>query len=384
MNLHHQQHLLIITIILLSTHIFPSFTQSVDDSIHDTIYDGCGDYKQCFGHGFSEDCVDNRDCLSVGTVYKKGIDYIFEMKGQKGNGYVAAGLSTDGRMGDDSVVECVAKGNEVKTYMSYTGLFDVSRDGVPQDTAKLITSYIIDNTIYCRVAWPAVSQVKALTFDLTQSDYHVLFVSGAVKSEYSLDYHNVKFYSPAAVKFSALKDTNDRNERKKRSSSDDIYEECRKSEYTGCFGLEDNCVDNEACSPMAVVNQHEDIQTFQLVSFIGFKYISLGFSEQSTMQDDVYVFECINNGGKVNAFFSRYSTRSLDKQPAMTLRSSSLSDKRLYCLIDFNNTSNMTSISSINKKRFFSLSAGHNSQEKVESKRASLVRISLLEHRSYI
>jgi len=52
------------------------------------------------------------------------------MKGQRGNGYVASGLSTDGRMGDDSVVECVKDGNDVKIYMSYTGLFDVSRDGV--------------------------------------------------------------------------------------------------------------------------------------------------------------------------------------------------------------------------------------------------------------
>ena len=50
--------------------------------------------------------------------------------GQKGNAYVASGLSTDGRMGDDSVVECVKDVNDVKIYMSYTGLFDVSRDGV--------------------------------------------------------------------------------------------------------------------------------------------------------------------------------------------------------------------------------------------------------------
>ena len=74
MNLNHQQQLLTITIILLSTHVISSFTQTVDDSIHDTIYDGCGDYKECFGHGFSEDCVGSCDCLSVGAVYKKGVN----------------------------------------------------------------------------------------------------------------------------------------------------------------------------------------------------------------------------------------------------------------------------------------------------------------------
>jgi len=71
MNVQHQQ-LLTISIILLTTHEISSFTQSVDDTIHDTIYDGCGDYKECFGHGYSEDCVGSRDCLSVGTVYKEG------------------------------------------------------------------------------------------------------------------------------------------------------------------------------------------------------------------------------------------------------------------------------------------------------------------------
>jgi hypothetical protein len=66
MNIQHQQ-LLTISIILLSTH-------AISSSVDDTIYDGCGDYKECFGHGFSEDCVGSRNCLSVGAVYRDGED----------------------------------------------------------------------------------------------------------------------------------------------------------------------------------------------------------------------------------------------------------------------------------------------------------------------
>lgn len=38
--------------------------------------------------------------------------------------YIAMGLSLDREMGDDSVMECVKDGNEVKLYQSYTVVGD--------------------------------------------------------------------------------------------------------------------------------------------------------------------------------------------------------------------------------------------------------------------
>ncbi|XP_070495910.1 putative ferric-chelate reductase 1 homolog isoform X2 [Chironomus tepperi] len=387
----HRKHLLTISIILLSTKVF---TQSVDDSIHDTIYDGCDDYKECFGFGFSEDCVSSRDCLSFGAVYKDGDDFIFEMKGQAGNGYIASGLSTDGRMGDDSVVECVKQGNDVKMYMSYTGEFDVSRDDVPQNSAKLLNSYIIDNTIYCRVSRHAVSAVKGLTFDLNNSEYYVMFVSGPVKDDNTLDYHNVKFYSPTAVKFTNLRDISHNHIREKRSpSSEDIYKECQKTKTYRCFGDENDCEKDANCSAMAIVSQHDEIHTFKLVSFAEYKYVALALTEENKIRNGDPVFECVNNDGKVNAYFSTYDSSQRYRVQRRSAKAMKLTDGRLienhhlYCNIEYDNASNSSHVKFSYKRRFFMISTGtdldENSLKYVEFSRVSLSQMSLSEHKSF-
>lgn len=48
-------------------------------------------------------------------------------------GYVALGLSTNGRMGDDSVMECVPEGGTARAHTSYTvgnPNYGVSRENV--------------------------------------------------------------------------------------------------------------------------------------------------------------------------------------------------------------------------------------------------------------
>lgn len=56
------------------------------------------------------------------------------MRSLKGAAYIAMGLSKDRNMGDDSVMECVKKGSEVKLYSSWTvtdgGDYGAPRDGV--------------------------------------------------------------------------------------------------------------------------------------------------------------------------------------------------------------------------------------------------------------
>lgn len=72
-----------------------------------------------------------------------------------------------------------------------------------------------------------------------------------------------------------------------------------------------------------------------------------------------------------------------DEQEAINLRSSSLTATRLYCRIDFDNSSNKTSVTFNHKKRFFLLSAGNNTTENVKFDRVSFTQISLSEHKSF-
>jgi len=83
-----------------------------------------------------------------------------------------------------------------------------------------------------------------------------MFVSGSIKSDLSLDYHNVKIYSPTAVKFPTLKDKENKTKiRSKRSSSDPIYSDCRNDRQYRCFGLESDCEIRENCTAMAIISQ---------------------------------------------------------------------------------------------------------------------------------
>lgn len=49
-----------------------------------------------------------------------GDKYDFELKAEPSAAWVGVGLSEDDKMGDDSVIECVKRGNGVAAYMSYT------------------------------------------------------------------------------------------------------------------------------------------------------------------------------------------------------------------------------------------------------------------------
>lgn len=49
-----------------------------------------------------------------------GDKYDFELKAESSAAWVGVGLSNDDKMGDDSVLECVKRGNGVAAYMSYT------------------------------------------------------------------------------------------------------------------------------------------------------------------------------------------------------------------------------------------------------------------------
>lgn len=54
------------------------------------------------------------------AVTVAGDKYDFELKAEPSAAWVGVGLSEDDKMGDDSVIECVKRGNGVAAYMSYT------------------------------------------------------------------------------------------------------------------------------------------------------------------------------------------------------------------------------------------------------------------------
>lgn len=45
-------------------------------TLHETIYDDCGTFKTCIAYPDDEPCIENKNCLTLGTVQKKGKNFI--------------------------------------------------------------------------------------------------------------------------------------------------------------------------------------------------------------------------------------------------------------------------------------------------------------------
>lgn len=158
----------------------------------DPIYEGCGDTKGCFG--FPEGCVETRNCRAVVATVVQGERYIFEMKsGYNRPAYIAVGLSTDGKMGDDSVIECVPEQGTVNAYSSWTfsGPYGVSRQGIAQNFIKLVQQSYVDGVIHCTVERDAVTTVKGQRFDLINEKYHMLLATGSSADSTHVSYHDI-------------------------------------------------------------------------------------------------------------------------------------------------------------------------------------------------
>lgn len=83
----------------------------------DSFYSDCNVKKSCFGT--PSGCVNSKSCKAVTAVTVLGDRYIFEVKAPNA-AWVGVGLSSDSKMGDDSVIECVKDGNNVNAHMSWT------------------------------------------------------------------------------------------------------------------------------------------------------------------------------------------------------------------------------------------------------------------------
>lgn len=99
-------------------HFFPE--ESTQANIKaDPFYEGCGAKKLCFGD--TDNCVSSQNCKAAVVVTVSGDRYEFEMKALNNAKWVGVGLSSDNKMGEDSVIECVQETTtNVKAYLSWT------------------------------------------------------------------------------------------------------------------------------------------------------------------------------------------------------------------------------------------------------------------------
>lgn len=159
----------------------------------DPFYDGCGLDKTCFG--FPDGCIPSRNCRSISAVSVKGDRYQFEIKsGYNQPAYVALGLSEDDKMGDDSVMECIPENGRIALHLSWTTPrpnLGTTRDGVPQNIARLISSSYVNGTIYCKIERDPNSSMKGKNFDLISNKYYLLLAAGGSLKERGVGYHNL-------------------------------------------------------------------------------------------------------------------------------------------------------------------------------------------------
>lgn len=112
----------------------------------DQIYDGCGVTKTCFG--FPDGCVESKSCRTIATSIVRGERFEFEIKSapRENPAYVAVALSTDNKMGDDSVMECVPENGQIRAYASWTlprPNLGVTRQGVVSNSNEIYLVLLI-------------------------------------------------------------------------------------------------------------------------------------------------------------------------------------------------------------------------------------------------
>ncbi|XP_028167929.1 putative ferric-chelate reductase 1 homolog [Ostrinia furnacalis] len=162
----------------------------------DEIYQGCADTKLCYG--IPENCIARGNCDAIVAVFVAGDIYTFEIQGTNNPKYIAAALSMDSKMGDDSAMECVRNDNgRVSLFTSWTypkvEPF-VRRSDSPQDIVQLKESSNINGKLYCKFTRDVVSTVKGFTFDLAGGKYNLMVVSGdSMKDAERVGFHSIAF-----------------------------------------------------------------------------------------------------------------------------------------------------------------------------------------------
>ncbi|XP_060600484.1 putative ferric-chelate reductase 1 homolog isoform X2 [Ruditapes philippinarum] len=138
----------------------------------------CGVVKGCF-----VDCSGN-DCKFMVTWRDLGTAVQFELFGKPdrsfNDAWVAVGFSSDTRMGDDSVTECVYSNGFIQGFSSYnTGYSNPRRLNPPKVGLINVDGYYNDGVLFCSfIRQKSLPQIQGF-FDLEQ-DWHIMFAHGKV------------------------------------------------------------------------------------------------------------------------------------------------------------------------------------------------------------
>ncbi|XP_045507072.1 putative ferric-chelate reductase 1 homolog [Colias croceus] len=167
----------------------------------DVIYQGCADTKLCFG--VPQNCIQTGNCKAILAIFVAGDTYTFEIQGTDNPKYVAAGLSADNKMGDDSAMECVRNDNgRINLFTSWTYPKEepyVKRSDSPQEIVQLLESSTIDGKLYCKFRRDVVSVVKGQTFDLAKDTYNLMVLAGSsMKDSDRVGFHDLAYEATGA------------------------------------------------------------------------------------------------------------------------------------------------------------------------------------------
>ncbi|XP_046651670.1 putative ferric-chelate reductase 1 homolog [Daphnia pulicaria] len=163
------------------------------------VYDGCGISKGCIAT--PSGCIDLKTCTMMTTYQTLNDDYLqLEIYGQiTGDEYVAIGFSTDRKMGDDSVVECVNNRNTLTAYPSFNTPDKINARIESQQLPgfNLTSSAFIDGFIHCKFQYPIRYTVNGIDFDLSQP-YYLLMASGPT-GDYNIQEHSTEESSSSSL-----------------------------------------------------------------------------------------------------------------------------------------------------------------------------------------
>lgn len=165
------------------------------------IYDQCGTSKGCFG--MPSECEKSNSCKMMVTYTKVSSGYRFEIMGPASTGYVAAGLSEDAKMGEDSVMACRNLNGVMDVVMAHNSgksnalLSELKSSRILTE----INTLLVDEKLYCKFVRRAKTEIMDTTFDLENDRYHIMLAMGPASSS-SLVYHKDKQVSSGTVSVS--------------------------------------------------------------------------------------------------------------------------------------------------------------------------------------
>ena len=174
--------------------------------ISSDIYSKCFDLKGCFGH--PEGCITKRNCEIIAT-YKKmtSSEFQFEIgfSSSESSGYAAIGLSTDNKMGDDSVMACTIDNGKIDVNMywntghtSSTILVD-KYYGLSKITGEFNSGFV--SCSFQRAALTNITKPdnSMAVFDVLTDKYFILIAKGKVNSANIIQKHTLTDLTGSAI-----------------------------------------------------------------------------------------------------------------------------------------------------------------------------------------